>query len=149
MTVSDSARAVLVRWSKRPTSAHSIAQHARIVLLAADSLSNNEVADKVGCNQATVVTSSKRFIERGLDGLPDDPRPGTPRSITDDDVEAVIVRTLEDKPTDATLWSTRDLAAKAGISPSSVGRIWRAFGLKPWLTDTFKLSEDPQFVDKV
>ena len=92
---------------------------------------------------------AQRFIERGLDGLPDDPRPGAPRSISDDDVEAVIVRTLEDKPTDATHWSTRDLAAKAGMSPSSVGRIWRAFGLKPWLTDTFKLSEDPQFVDKV
>ena len=75
--------------------------------------------------------------------------PGAPRSITDDDVEAVIVRTLEDRPSDATHWSTRDLAAKAGMSPSSVGRIWRAFGLKPWLTDTFKLSEDPQFVDKV
>ena len=119
------------------------------MLLAADGLSNNEVADKVGCNQATVVKWRKRFIERGLDGLPDDPRPGAPRSISDDDVEAVIVRTLEDKPTDATHWSTRDLAAKAGMSPSSVGRIWRAFGLKPWLTDTFKLSEDPQFVDKV
>src|SRR4029078_13367730 len=105
--------------------------------------------DKVGCNQATVVKWRKRFIERGLDGLPDDPRPGTPRSITDDDVEAVIVRTLEDKPTHATHWSTRDLAAKAGISPSSVGRIWQAFGLKPWLTDTFKLSDDPQFIDKV
>jgi transposase len=100
-------------------------------------------------NQATVVKWRKRFIERGLDGLPDDPRPGAPRSITDDDVEAVIVRTLEDRPTDATHWSTRDLAAKTGISPSSVGRIWRAVGLKPWLTDTFKLSEDPQFVDKV
>lgn len=87
--------------------------------------------------------------ERGLDGLPDDPHPGAPRSITDDDVEAVIVRTLEDRPTDATHWSTRDLAAKTGMSPSSVGRIWRAFGLKQWLTDTFKLSEDPQFVDKV
>ena len=149
LTVSDEDREVLARWSRRPTAPHSIAQRARIVLLAADGLSNNEVADKVGCNQATVVKWRKRFIERGLDGLPDDPRPGAPRSISDDDVEAVIVRTLEDKPTDATHWSTRDLAAKSGISPSSVGRIWRAFGLKPWLTDTFKLSEDPQFVDKV
>ena len=149
MTVSDEDREVLVRWSKRPKAPHSIAQRARIVLLAADGLSNIEVADKVGVNQATVVKWRKRFIERGLDGLPDDPRPGAPRSISDDDVEAVIVRTLEDKPTDATHWSTRDLAAKSGISPSSVGRIWRAFGLKPWLTDTFKLSEDPQFVDKV
>ena len=149
LTVSAEDRVVLVRWSKRPTSPHSIAQRARIVLLAADGLSNNEVADKVGCNQATVVKWRKRFVERGLDGLPDDPRPGAPRSISDDDVEAVIVRTLEDRPADATHWSTRDLAAKAGMSPSSVGRIWRAFGLKPWLTDTFKLSEDPQFVDKV
>jgi transposase len=149
LTVSDEDREVLVRWSNRPKSPHSIAQRARIVLLAADGLSNNEVADKVGCNQATVVKWRQRFIERGLDGLPDDPRPGAPRSITDDDVEAVIVCTLEDKPTDATHWSTRDLAAKMGMSPSSVGRIWRAFGLKPWLTDTFKLSEDPQFVDKV
>ena len=149
LTVSGEDREVLVRWSKRPTSPHSIAQRARIVLLAADGLSNNEVADKVGCNQATVVKWRKRFIERGVDGLPDDPRTGAPRSISDDDVEAVIVRTLEETPTDATHWSTRDLAAKTGMSPSSVGRIWRAFGLKPWLTDTFKLSEDPQFVDKV
>src|SRR5918995_750050 len=149
LTVSAEEREVLVRWSKRPTAPHSIAQRARIVLLAADGLSNKEVADKVGCNQATVVKWRKRFIEHGLEGLPDDPRPGAPRSITDDDVEAVIVRTLEDRPTDATQWSTRDLAAKSGMSASSVGRIWRAFGLKPWLTDTFKLSEDPQFVDKV
>lgn len=92
LTVSDEDREVLVRWSKRPKSPHSIAQRARIVLLAADGLSNNEVADKVGCNQATVVKWRKRFLERGLGGLPDDPRPGAPRSITDDDVEAVIVR---------------------------------------------------------
>ena len=149
LTVSDEERETLLRWSKRPTSPRSIAQRARIVLLAADGLSNNEVVGKVGCNQATVVKWRKRFLERGLDGLPDDPRPGAQRTIGDDVVEAVIVRTLEDKPTDATHWSTRDLAAKAGMSPSSVGRIWRAFGLKPWLTDTFKLSEDPQFVDKV
>ncbi len=147
--MSEEDREVLVRWSKRPTAPYSIAQRVRIVLLAADGLSNNDVADKVGCNQATVVKWRKRFIERGLEGLPDDPRPGAPRSITDDEVEAVIVRTLEEKPADATHWSTRDLAARSGISASSVGRIWRAFGLKPWLTDTFKLSEDPQFVDKV
>jgi transposase len=112
-------------------------------------LSNNAVAERVDVNQATVVKWRKRFLERGLDGLVDEPRPGAPRKISDADVEAVIVRTLEDKPTDATHWSTRDLAKKVGMSPSSVGRIWRAFGLKPWQTDTFKLSEDPQFVDKV
>lgn len=121
--MSDEDREVLLRWATRPKTPHSIAQRARIVLRAADGLSNNEV----GCNQATVVKWRKRFIERGLDGLPDDPRPGAPRSISDDDVEAVIVATLEDKPTPATHWSTRDLAAKSGMSASSVGRIWRAF----------------------
>ena len=149
MIVTDEEREVLVRWSKRPKSPFSIAQRARIVLLAADGLTNNEVADKVGVNQTTVVKWRKRFIEQRLDGLVDEPRPGAPRTISDADVEALVVRTLEDKPADATHWSTRDLAAKSGVSASSVGRIWRAFGLKPWLTDTFKLSEDPQFVDKV
>ena len=140
---------MLVRWSRRPTSPQSIAQRARIVLLAGEGMSNVAVAERVGVNQATVVKWRKRFLERGLDGLVDEPRPGAPRSISDADVEAVIVRTLEDKPVDATHWSTRDLAKRVGMSPSSVGRIWQAFGLKPWLTDTFKLSEDPQFVDKV
>jgi transposase len=149
LTVTDEEREVLTRWSRRPKSPQSIAQRARIVLLAADDLSNHEVAERVGVNQATVVKWRKRFLERRLDGLVDEPRPGAPRKITDDDVEAVIVATLEDKPTDATHWSTRDLAKRAGISPSSVGRIWKAFGLKPWATDTFKLSEDPQFVEKV
>jgi len=149
LSVTDEEREVLVRWSRRPKSPHSIAQRARIVLLAADGLSNNSVAERVDVNQATVVKWRKRFLARRLDGLVDEPRPGAPRSISDAEVEAVIVRTLEDKPTDATHWSTRDLAKKVGMSPSSVGRIWQAFGLKPWLTDTFKLSEDPQFVDKV
>ena len=149
MSVTDKEREVLARWSRRPKSPHSIAQRARIVLLAADGLSNNAVAERVDVNQATVVKWRKRFLERRLDGLVDEPRPGAPRSISDTEVEAVIVRTLEEKPTDATHWSTRDLAKKVGMSPSSVGRIWQAFGLKPWLTDTFKLSEDPQFVDKV
>jgi transposase len=147
--VSGEEREVLERWSRRPKSPHSIAQRARIVLLAADGLTNNAVAERVGVNQATVVKWRKRFIERGLNGLVDEPRPGAPRKISDADVEEVIVRTLEEKPTDAPHWSTRDLAKKVGMSASSVGRIWRAFGLKPWQTDTFKLSEDPQFVDKV
>jgi transposase len=149
LIVSDEQREVLTRWSRRPKSPHSIAQRARIVLLAGEGMSNNAVADKVGVNQTTVVKWRKRFIERGLDGLVDEPRPGAPRTISDADVEAVVVRTLEDKPVDATHWSTRDLANKVGMSPSSVGRIWQAFGLKPWQADTFKLSEDPQFVDKV
>ena len=149
VVVSDEEREVLLRWSRRPKSPQSIAQRARVVLLAADGLTNNAVAERLGVNQATVVKWRKRFLERRLDGLVDEPRPGAPRTIGDDDVEAVIVRTLEDKPPDATHWSTRDLARRVGMSASSVGRIWRAFGLKPWATDTFKLSEDPQFVEKV
>lgn len=149
LTVTDEEREVLERWSRRPKSPHSIAQRARIVLLAADDMSNKDVAEKVGVNPATVLKWRKRFLERRLDGLIDEPRPGAPRSIGDDEVEAVVVRTLEETPTDATHWSTRDLAKKVGMSPSSVGRIWKAFGLKPWLTDSFKLSTDPQFVDKV
>jgi transposase len=149
LVLSDDERETLTRWSRRPKSPHSIAQRARIVLLAADGMTNVAVADKVGVNQATVVKWRRRFLERRLDGLVDEPRPGAPRTISDDDVERVVVRTLEDKPTDATHWSTRDLARQVGMSPSSVGRIWAAFGLKPWATDTFKLSEDPQFVEKV
>jgi transposase len=149
LTVSDEERETLRRWARRPKSPHSIAQRARIVLLAGEGLSNVAVAEKVGVNPATVLKWRKRFIERRLDGLIDEPRPGAPRKITDAEVEAVVVRTLEDKPTDATHWSTRDLAKKSGMSASSVGRIWQAFGLRPWMTDSFKLSEDPQFVDKV
>jgi transposase len=149
LSVTDEEREVLVRWSRRPKSPQSIAQRARIVLLAAEGMSNVAVAERVGVNQATVVKWRKRFLAGRLDGLVDEPRPGAPRSISDADVEAVIVRTLEDTPPDATHWSTRDLANRVGMSPSSVGRIWQAFGLKPWLSDTFKLSEDPQFVDKV
>lgn len=149
LTVTDEEREVLERWSRRPKSPHSIAQRARIVLLAADDMSNKDVAERVGVNPATVFKWRKRFLVSRLDGLIDEPRPGAPRKITDADVEAVVVRTLEERPTDATHWWTRDLAARSGISASSVGRIWKAFGLKPWMTDTFKLSEDPQFVDKV
>jgi transposase len=149
ITVPDEDRVVLKRWSKRPKSPMSVAQRARIVLLAADGLNNNVVAERVGVNQATVVKWRKRYAQRGVDGLIDEPRPGAPRTITDDAVAAVVVRTLEEVAADARHWSTRDLAKNVGMSPSSVGRIWHAFGLKPWLTDTWKLSDDPQFIDKV
>jgi transposase len=149
LVVSDADREVLERWSKRPKSAMSIAQRSRIVLLAADGLDSKAIAWRVGVHEATVGKWRRRYLERGIDGLIDEPRPGAPRKIGDADVEAVVVKTLEETPTDATHWSTRDLAKKVGMSPSSVGRIWHAFGLKPWLTDTFKLSEDPQFIDKL
>jgi transposase len=127
----------------------SLAQRSRIVLACGEGRDNAEVAERVGVNQATVGKWLSRFIARRLDGLVDEPRPGAPRTIGDDDVERVVVTTLEIKPTDATHWSTRDLAKHVGISPASVGRIWQAFGLKPWQTDTSKLSEDPLFIDKV
>jgi transposase len=149
VVVPDEDRAVLERWSKRPKTPMSVAQRARIVLLAAEGLNNNTVAERVGVNQATVVKWRKRYLQHGVDGLIDEPRPGAPRKITDTAVEEVVVRTLEETPVDATHWSTRDLAKRVGMSASSVGRIWQAFGLRPWQTDTFKLSDDPQFIDKV
>ena len=147
--LTETERATLERWARRPKSPQSLALRSRIVLGCGDGLPNFAVAERVGVNQATVSKWRRRFVARRLDGLVDEPRPGAPRTITDDDVERVIVKTLEEKPTDATHWSTRDLAKHVGISPASVGRIWQAFGLKPWQTDTFKLSEDPMFIDKV
>jgi transposase len=112
-------------------------------------LDNKIVAARLGVNQATVSKWRKRFVERRLDGLGDDPRPGAVRTITDDQVEAVIVKTLEEMPLDATHWSTRSMAREMKMSQSAISRIWRAFGLKPHLADTFKLSNDPLFVEKV
>jgi len=149
LVLTDEERSTLQRWARRPKSPHSLAQRSRIVLACAEGLDSIEVAARVGVHQATVGKWRRRFNERRLDGLVDEPRPGAPRSITDDDVETVVVKTLEDKPIDATHWSTRDLAKQTGMSASSVRRIWKAFGLKPWQADTFKLSEDPLFVDKV
>ena len=149
LVLSEEERSTLERWARRPKSTQSLAQRSRIILACADGLTNKQAALKVGVHPATVGKWRKRFVQRRLDGLVDEPRPGAPRRITDEDVEAVVVRTLETKPVDATHWSTRDMAKQVGMSPSSVGRIWSAFGLKPWLTDTFKLSEDPLFIDKV
>jgi transposase len=108
-----------------------------------------EVAERLGLDPHTVGKWRRRFLADRLEGLHDEPRPGTPRTISDDDVEAVIVKTLEETPVDATHWSTRSMAKATGMSQSAVSRIWRAFGLKPHLVDTFKLSPDPLFVDKV
>jgi transposase len=114
----------------------------RIVLECAKGQTNRTVARRVGVSEPTVSKWRRRFIAERLEGLHDEPRPGVPRSITDDHVEALIVATLEQTPSDATHWSTRSMAKATGISASSVGRIWRAFGLKPHLVDTFKLSSD-------
>lgn len=149
VVLSDEEREVLERWASRPTSAQRLALRCRIVLAAAKGLSNVEVAELLGVSDATVRKWRNRFAERRLDGLHDEPRPGKPRTVTDDDVERVIVKTLEETPGDATHWSTRSMAAATGLSQTAVSRIWRAFGLKPHLVDEFKLSPDPQFIDKV
>ena len=147
--LSNDERETLVRWSRRRSSAQALALRCRIVLACAEGLTNQAVAARVGVNQATVSKWRSRFIAGRLEGLSDEPRPGAPRTISDEDVERVIVKTLEETPRDATHWSTRSLASATGMSQSAVSRIWRAFGLKPHLTETFKLSPDPQFIEKV
>jgi transposase len=121
----------------------------RIVLAAADGEPTIRIAERLGCSRNTVSKWRGRFARRGFDGLHDEPRPGKPRSIGDDRIERVIVKTLEEQPADATHWSTRSMAAATGMSQSAVSRIWRAFGLKPHQSESFKLSPDPQFIDKV
>ena len=147
--LSGTEREALERWARRPKSSQALGLRCRIVLAAAEGRHNNEIAAALGCHPATVSKWRRRFAERRLDGLDDDPRPGPPRSITDEVVEDVLVRTLETSPVDATHWSTRSMAAAAGVSQTAVSRIWRAFGLKPHLTESFKVSPDPQFVEKV
>ena len=122
---------------------------SRIVLAAADGLSNTAIADKLDVHITSARKWRSRFVADRLAGLLDEPRPGRPRTVSDDQVEAVITRTLETTPTDATHWSTRSLAAELGMSQSAVSRIWRAFGLAPHKQDSWKLSKDPLFVDKV
>jgi transposase len=133
----------------RRTTAQALALRARIVLSCATGERNQDVAAKLGVTPQTVGKWRGRFLSRRLDGLHDEPRPGVPRSIDDATVEAVIVATLETMPTDATHWSSRAMARASGISTSSVQRIWRAFGLQPHRAETFKLSNDPLFIDKV
>src|SRR5438105_3384029 len=142
-------RQVLERWARRPKSSQALAFRCRVVLAAADGVSSTEIAAALGCNANTVGKWRVRFAQRGVDGLHDEPRPGKPRTISDEDVERVIVKTLEEQPTGSTHWSTRSMAAATGMSQSAVSRIWRAFGLKPHQTEAFKLSPDPQFIDKV
>ena len=149
VVLTDDERATLERWARRPKSAQALALRCRIVLACAEGGTNVAVGQRLGIGRDTVGKWRRRFVEHRLDGLHDEPRPGAPRSIGDDDVERVIVKTLEESPADATHWSTRSLAASTGMSQSAVSRIWRAFGLKPHLVDSFKLSPDPFFIDKV
>jgi transposase len=142
-------RDTLARWARRPSSPQSLALRSKIVLACAEGKSNQTVAAELGCSAATVGKWRSRFLAKGLKGLADEHRSGVPRTITDDHVEAVIVKTLTEKPRNATHWSTRGLAKSLGMSQPTVSRIWKAFGLKPWQEETFKLSEDPLFVEKI
>jgi transposase len=149
ITLTDDERGKLADWSRRPTSAQRLALRANVVLAAAAGRSNTAIAAALRVTLPTVRKWRDRFAAAGLEGLTDEPRPGAPRTITDAQVEAAVTRTLESKPTGATHWSTRTLAADLGLSQTAVSRIWRAFGLKPHRHGTFKLSADPFFVEKV
>ena len=149
LALREGEREELERWTRRPKTAQALALRARIVLRAAAGRTNTEVADELGVTKQTVGKWRQRFLERRSDGLLDEPRPGVPRTIDDAQIEAVVVRTLESIPEDATHWSTRSMAEVSGLSQSSVSRIWRAFGLQPHRSETFKLSTDPLFVEKV
>jgi transposase len=149
LVLSPSERATLKGLTERRRTAQGLALRARIVLACTEGLADTEVAERLHVNRLTVGKWRRRFLARRLDGLFDEPRPGAPRRISDRDVERVITKTLEANRRGATHWSTRSLAKATGISPATVHRIWRAFGLQPHRVETWKLSTDPLFVDKV
>ncbi len=142
-------RETLERWARRPTSAQALSQRARIVLACAQGISNTQVAQQMHLSQPTVGKWRDRFVAQRLDGLRDEPRPGAPRKIGDAEVERALTLTLEERPSDATHWSTRSMARRSGLSQSAVSRIWRAFALQPHRAETFQLSKDPLFIEKV
>lgn len=149
IVLSSAERERLLSWSRRHKSSQALALRSKIVLACAQGRTNKDVAAELRVNPVTVSKWRNRFAVDRLDGLVDAPRPGAERSIADDVIEQIVIDTLETAPADATHWSTRGLAAKHGISHTTVGEIWRAFGLKPWRQDTFKLSPDPDLVEKI
>ncbi|HET9848878.1 MAG TPA: IS630 family transposase, partial [Candidatus Dormibacteraeota bacterium] len=149
LVLSAQDRADLRRWSSRPKSSHALAQRASIILRCADGDSSSQVARDLRLDSHTVGKWRRRFSQGGLAGLLDEPRSGAPRTIADDQIEAVVTATLETMPRDGTHWSTRTMAAQMRISHASVRRIWQAFGLQPHRVESFKLSPDPQFIEKV
>jgi transposase len=149
LDLSEAERAELQGWSRRRKTAQALALRARIVLRAAEGLSNTAIAAELGVAKHTVGKWRERFARDRLDGLRDEPRSGAPRTVTDERVAELLVRTLEATPENATHWSTRSMAAACGLSPATVQRVWRAFGLKPHRVETSKFSSDPEFVEKV
>jgi len=149
LELSQPEREQLLEWTRRPKTAQALALRARIVLLSAQGRSNTEIARRLHISLPTAGKWRQRFLDQRLDGLLDEPRPGTPRRLSDAEVERVLARTLETQPQAATHWSTRSLAQATGLSQSSISRIWRAFSLQPHRSQSFKLSRDPLFIDKV
>ncbi|HEX2463122.1 MAG TPA: IS630 family transposase [Thermoanaerobaculia bacterium] len=149
LTLSSEERVVLSAMAHRSRSAPALARRARIVLACADGRSNTAVAKFLRLTPLTVGKWRARFLRDRLEGLYDEPRPGAPRTITDDEIEKVVVQTLESKPRGATHWSTRSMAKQTGLSHATISRIWRAFRLQPHRTETYKLSPDPLLIEKV
>lgn len=149
LNVNDQEREKLEAWARRPKSSQRLALRSKIVLRCAEGLTNQAVARELGVTGATVGKWRERFRTERLEGVVDEPRPGAPRKITDSQVEEVITRTLETVPPGATHWSTRTMAKQMGLTQNAIWRIWRAFGLQPHRSETFKLSTDPFFVEKV
>ncbi|WP_261562074.1 IS630 family transposase [Frankia tisae] len=149
LVLTEAERQTLQGWASRRRTAQGLARRARMVLWCADGLTNTAVAAELGITRDTVGKWRTRFIRDRYAGLGDEPRPGAPRRITDAQVEQVVVRTLEEVPEGATHWSKRELARQMGISATSVHRIWRAFGPKPWLAEDFKISTDPFLIEKI
>lgn len=147
--VSEEQRETLEAWTRRRKTAQALAQRARVVLLCAAGKSNTEVARMLRQSNQMVGKWRSRFRAHGVEGLLDKPRPGAPRKVSDAAVERVLALTLETTPKDATHWSSRAMAARCGLSQSTVSRIWRAFSVQPHRSETFKLSRDPLFIDKV
>ena len=144
VVLTDEERSQLQAWARRPKSAQALAMRSRIVLAAADGGTNVAVGERLGLTRTTVAKWRNRFVLYRLEGVLDEPRPGRPRTISDEMVEQVITTTLESKPKDATHWSTRSMAAEIGLNQTAISRIWRAFGLQPHRQDSWKLSKEPQ-----